>query len=571
MAETTGAGIAPEPMPQRPNPWQLLTAMNSTDIRWPGALRAALALFIPGALSLLTGHEHEMLLVAAGSCAVIYGEGYPYRKRWQVIVIVGALLTVGTLLGSALGHGVFSHLNAGGSRWWFLLIGAYTTALATAGVFVQNALRLPPPGVFFIIMASGGATMSSRLGISPWEVAAWTSAGALSALVVGMIGWLVHPHNPEAKAVAALDVAVAAALRDSDEASVVARTHRAQTALANAWAALTDAGIVSGGKVRKPAFAHLVAHVRAAHLKLAAAGPAGNAAEGLDDATRLFDVHRTAIPHTRPTVAYRIFRAVHPYSHATMSAARVAVASVVAAAVGIALGFDRPDWAVVSVVLIAQWGPDRIPGTIRAAQRFGGTVIGIGLFAALHAAGIAQWSLLIALAAVQFLAEIFVTRNYALTVIVTTPLALYLGGAVSRPLGEMVVARFVETVIAVVCALIALWAVPRVFGLRHYRRLVRRSLLSMGALLGALLTATPAEAIRQRRDLQYELLSERRAIQSLAADFPDAAAPLWDDHLLLQRTGYALLDYCTAHVDDEVSLQDIEALAATVRKAQKAL
>lgn len=59
---------------------------------------------------------------------------------------------------------------------------------------MQNALRLPPPGAFFIVMTAGGATMSAKLGLNPFKVGGWTLLGVASSLIVGMTPWLVHPH-----------------------------------------------------------------------------------------------------------------------------------------------------------------------------------------------------------------------------------------------------------------------------------------------------------------------------------------------------------------------------------------
>ena len=61
----------------------------------------------------------------------------------------------------------------------------------------------------------------------------------------------------------------------------------------------------------------------------------------------------------------------------------------------------------------------------------------------------------------------------------------------------------------------------------------------MGALLGALLTGTPNQALDIRRDLQYELLSERQAISSLATNDPEIATPHWDGHCLLYTSDAA--------------------------------
>ena len=65
------------PIPQRPSTTQLLTAFNSASVRWPSALRAGLAILIPGAIALLTGHDYAILLISTGAFTVIFGEGHP--------------------------------------------------------------------------------------------------------------------------------------------------------------------------------------------------------------------------------------------------------------------------------------------------------------------------------------------------------------------------------------------------------------------------------------------------------------------------------------------------------------
>lgn len=46
-------------------------------------------------------------------------------------------------------------MAVGGTHWWLLVSAGYTVTIATVGAFVQNALRLPPPGSFFIVMVGG--------------------------------------------------------------------------------------------------------------------------------------------------------------------------------------------------------------------------------------------------------------------------------------------------------------------------------------------------------------------------------------------------------------------------------
>ncbi|MBG9350042.1 hypothetical protein ABMV07_10085 [Corynebacterium belfantii] len=84
-----------------------------------------------------------MLLVAAGSMAVIYGEGHPFRTRWRIIFIAGVLFIAATGVGAAVGHVALGHVDARGSHWWYWWIGLFTALMATASTFIQNAQRLP--------------------------------------------------------------------------------------------------------------------------------------------------------------------------------------------------------------------------------------------------------------------------------------------------------------------------------------------------------------------------------------------------------------------------------------------
>jgi hypothetical protein len=89
-------------------------------------------------------------------------------------------LAVGQMAGAFVGSVVWPQIDAGGSDWWMLLIALYTTAIAVVVAFVQNALRLPLPGGFFIVMASGGATMVAKQGMNPVEVGVWARGSAAS-------------------------------------------------------------------------------------------------------------------------------------------------------------------------------------------------------------------------------------------------------------------------------------------------------------------------------------------------------------------------------------------------------
>lgn len=555
-----------ESPPKRQNPLKLFTAFHTPGPRWPGALRAALALLIPGGIALMFGYETEMLLIAAGGFAVIYGEGHPYRKRFHVMATAGVLLATSAMAGAFVGEVVWGQINTGGSTWWLLLVVGFVTALATVGTWIQNALRLPPPGSFFIVMVAGGSTMVARLGLNPVEVGSWALIGAATGLILGLLPALINPHGPEERAVDVLEKAV----RDFQNApqSAVAKNHQAETALSHAWFALSDAGILAGGQVRKTSQSDLVGRVQRAHTKLAILNTRihGNDVGAASDAPSYLDLSRTAIPHARPSITYRFYRSASPHSHATTTAGKVMVSALLMGVVGLAFGLGRPDWAIVSGLLVLQWGPDRIPGTIRGLHRVVGSIVGIGLYAILHLIGVEGWSLLIALAICQFFAEVFVVRNYAICVIFTTPLALLMGNAVTEPLGEIVISRTSEVVLSIIFSLLLLWFFIPGAEPKHHARLIRRAQDAMAGLLGRILITKPADALAERRDLQFELLSERRAAQSRAVNsLDDDSTTYWGDHLRIQRAGYTLLDYCTTNANRTITREEVGQLADMIR------
>jgi len=498
---------------------------------------------LPGTLAILLGFEAELLLIAAGGFTVIHGEGYAYRARWKVLVTSGSLFVGGALSGAFVGTVVWGQIEAGSSHWWLLLTVAFATTIAGVGVFVANALRLPPPGPWFILLVAGASTMTHRLDLNPVEVAAWASVGVVSSIIVGMAPALVRPHGPEEEAVDTLEATVAAIPRDGRDAPLsVERIHQAQTALAHAWVTLGDAGVIHGGRIVPGGRRELAERTLAAQQALAGASTGARArASQLADTPTYLDVSRLRVPYTRPSISYRLYRSAHRYSHATMTAVKVFIACLAASVVGIAFGLDRPDWAIVSALLILQWGLHRLLGS----------VLGIGLFAGLHLLDLGPWGLLLALAACQFFAEIFVVRNYVLCVIATTPLALMMGNALQLPLGETVVSRTIEVLLSVIFAVGVLWVVLRDAEPAHHARL---------------LTAAPDDVLPQRRDLQFELLSERRAVQSLAANLPEVAIERRATHLEVQAAGYALLDRCNDRPDQRLPIGDIQDVADRVSR-----
>lgn len=340
-----------EPIPSpKQNLWRQLFTYQALSLRWPGAARAAPTLGIPGLIALILSFENEMLLIATGAYAVISGEGHPFRYRWKPMAIIGVLLVAGVTMGSFIGQEVQELVSETGNTWWISITVIFSSIVAAILVFGANSLRMTAPGIFFIVMVTSSSQMSSGLGLMPWQVGMWATVGAVSAWILGMLPALIDPHAPERQADENLEKAVEK--YEKSPSYAVQERHDASSALNTAWVALDDAGIISGGRVIRKSQSDLVARA--------------------------------------------------------LTAQKVFWASFLSGMISIAFGLGRPDWAIASVVLVLQWGLEKVPGSVRALHRLLGSIISLGIFALVHITQPAAWPLLLILVICQFYAEIFV-------------------------------------------------------------------------------------------------------------------------------------------------------------------
>jgi hypothetical protein len=128
------------------------------------------------------------------------------------------------------------------------------------------------------------------------------------------------------------------------------------------------------------------------------------------------------------------------------AAARLMTAILIAGIVPTIVGVGHPYWAMVAVVA-ALSGPDATARLVRAGHRILGTVAGIGLAALLFAADLSALATIAVAVGLQIAAELFIARNYGLTMVFVTPLALcmvQLAHAVDG--GALIADRLAETV-----------------------------------------------------------------------------------------------------------------------------
>jgi Fusaric acid resistance protein-like len=129
---------------------------------------------------------------------------------------------------------------------------------------------------------------------------------------------------------------------------------------------------------------------------------------------------------------------------------RFASASAIAGVLGLLSGLPFPYWAQIAAIALLS-APGRTLQVERGLHRVIGTTLGIVTTAFLLSFPSEPWQLVVWVVVLQFLAEMYVLRNYAFALLFVTPLALLMVQlAHPQPAGPMLRARVLETAIGVV-------------------------------------------------------------------------------------------------------------------------
>lgn len=130
--------------------------------------------------------------------------------------------------------------------------------------------------------------------------------------------------------------------------------------------------------------------------------------------------------------------------------ARNVAGVLIAGSVATAIGVGHPYWAMVSAV-VPLTVRDLLPQMVRGVQRVVGTAFGLVLAALLLSFDLPSLALILLVVALQVGAELLVGRNYALALVVITPLALLMVHIVApTPTETLLFDRGIETLIGAV-------------------------------------------------------------------------------------------------------------------------
>ncbi|MGW8789857.1 FUSC family protein [Streptomyces althioticus] len=208
-------------------------------------------------------------------------------------------------------------------------------------------------------------------------------------------------------------------------------------------------------------------------------------------------------------------------------AVRSALGCALAGYVSLALGADRPYWALVTAASLYQanitltWS--------RAVQRVVGNLVGVLLFAAVTpVAQLGPLALVLCILACNFGAEALIGRNYWLGSVCVTPLALLVTELPGyQPTGELVTGRVVDTLVGALVGFVAALAVTN----RRAGRRVERALTAVdrarehAARLAADPTSTPAALEAARRGLAAAVVDLRATADAAAGEWWQRALP----------------------------------------------
>jgi uncharacterized membrane protein YccC len=195
-------------------------------------------------------------------------------------------------------------------------------------------------------------------------------------------------------------------------------------------------------------------------------------------------------------------------------AGRTALAAALAGFAAAALGLGHSYWASVSAVAVL--APMNLSGaTHRAVQRAVGSAVGVlvGVVALTVAPGPEVTVILVILC--TGLAELTITRNYGLAMMVTTPIALLLS-ALSQPLPPLVLARdrVLDTVVGAMVAVAVALLLPN----RGLAQALQDALDAAQTALKNASTVGPAERLAAARTLAARLSALRTSYEAAAGE-----------------------------------------------------
>lgn len=472
-------------------------SVNSIPSRRRPAIKVAVVQLITLSAFTAFGRFDLALLASLGLFAVLYAPDAPYRRRLIVVSGVALALFVCALLGIAVGDSAPLLLVA-------------VIVLSSAASFACTALVVGPPSAYFLMLGCGVVNyMVYQHDMPAGHVLIMTMVGGAVAVVGTMAELALQPHLPEKKAVRAAITSVDTYEESEPGEPARALQRKASAALHGAWTALDDAAPLFP---RAPWARRRMRTLTALREDIASAEHKFNVRLG-DAAAHYFTGNRLDTASSsglidrmvgsagassgRPKARVLLSHALSWPSENLVTASRVAVATIIAGIVTLALEGEHIYWSTAFAAVALHMGGARIIQSYRAVNRLAGTILGIGLFTLVVWSSPTAWVLVVILVSLQLLVELFVAKQYALATLFITPLALLIsvGGQIPDDPWPIMGERLLDTVIGVVAAFIAIWLFGRSMPAKVLRAQTSRTLRSAAAFISAPDAPGPRESL----------------------------------------------------------------------------
>ena len=561
--------------------------------------RAVLALAVPLAVGYALGDIGVGALISTGALPTVLSESAgPYRYR--------ARRLGGATAAAALGY--FAGLITGGvpaeSIPVVVGVAAVSALISAAG---SNASVAGLQMFVFCVLGTGQHVTGLRVEI----LLGYFCVGAAWSLLIALATWTFRATSPERGAVAHVYVELAAMLSATDEATSRVARHQLTTAINTAYDRLLTARSWLSG--RDATYRQLLNLLSASTPAVEAAVAMVNAGRRApDDVMDHFIATSAAVlanqelpeppeaPEDADPVLAALYaglarigkgdnrkrREVQPWPKRLrgwagslvsgpltwFAALRLTLCVAIAEVVALLVPFERSYWITLTVGIVLK--PDFGSVFGRAVLRGIGTVIGVGIGAAVLAAGGEGWLLVLLIAVFAGGVAVGKVRNYGILSAFVTPLIILQMDLVSTGNWDVVLARLVDTVLG--CAIVLVFGYLLWPGSRRPR---------VGEDLAATLdvVAEYVEEALSRRERSTLRRSVYRALSDLRTAFQQsivepsaagrAAAAWWPVIIGLERLADAVTGLAVAieRGASPVPAADIACLAAAVREAAAAV
>jgi hypothetical protein len=437
--------------------WRAAFTLRPADAWLAPAMKVGVAATLVLVLGGLLGFEQLAGIASLGALTSAFGRYQPYKVLARQLGLVAAALLISTTLGALMGA-------SGTVMWVQIVVLSATAALAS---LVLSAFRITGPGPVILVFAAGaGAGYAHSYAAVPEAMAA-VSIGAVVGWLVALSPVLIVPLGPARLATARAIAAVARCEKHDDDAHRAAAAAAVRGARESVAHSVGGRGQVSSDSARAQTLRaqgrQLTGLLDEAESALGLVGTApGTAAvaallrhEGeLRRIRRTLDVPSPGRAVTEaPVPFFASSRAGLSSRPAVKQALRIAVASALAGLAAVVLGFGHPLWASMGAVAALQSVNYSIT-VQRGIQRLVGNVVGAVLAAGLLSLSLGFWPSVIAVIIFQTAAELLVLKNYTLTTIAVTPMALIMTGMGAHLSPDVAMSRVLDTLVGVVVGVI---------------------------------------------------------------------------------------------------------------------